>query len=232
MVLLHSFRKWGLTLYNSFVKILEILVVNFVLYGDNALVIALATMRLTPYQRKYAILYGTVASIVLRIILTMVTSHLLNFPYLQAMGGFVLLYLAMSLLLWRDKDETTKQTRSPHKVLAAVFMIVFADLTMSLDNVVALAGIAAGNEHTLIIGLILSITLIMIATNFIAAILTRFRFLRYLGAAVLAWTAGGMIGRDQAIIDIFGSVAVVPMILALLVSLGIVLLRQAFTTNE
>ncbi len=213
-------------------NLLEILVVNFVLSGDNALVIALATMRLAKNQRKYAIFYGTVASIVLRVALTLFTSHVLNFPYLQASGGFILLYLAVSLLLTSEQDNMNNQVRAPRKLLAAILMIVFADLTMSLDNVVALAGISHGNEQTLIIGLILSISLIMIATHFIAAILTRLRILRYVGAAVLAWTAGGMIGRDVAVVQWFGSMSYIPMVLGVLIAVLLVLLRQAFNTSE
>lgn len=213
-------------------NLLEILVVNFVLSGDNALVIALATMRLAKNQRKYAIFYGTVASIVLRVALTLFTSHVLNFPYLQASGGFILLYLAVSLLLTSEQDNMNNQVRAPRKLLAAILMIVFADLTMSLDNVVALAGISHGNEQTLIIGLILSISLIMIATHFIAAILTRLRILRYVGAAVLAWTAGGMIGRDVAVVQWFGSMPYIPMVLGVLIAVLLVLLRQAFNTSE
>lgn len=180
------------------VRAIEILFVNFVLSGDNAIVLAVATARLRGVQRKRAILYGTILSILLRIWMTVIAGRMLTFPYVQAGGGVLLIYLALSLVIPTDRADSSEARQVPRTLWAAVVSVVLADFTMSLDNILALSGIAAGDEVTLIVGLCVSIGLIMFASQVIAGYLTRYRVLQYLGAAILAWTAGGMIGRDPA----------------------------------
>ncbi len=209
----------------SVTKLAEILIVNVVLSGDNALVIAMTALRLPPRQRRLAIVAGTGLSILIRIWLTITASALIKLPYLQAAGGVLLAYLAAGLLLRRSGERGNRQTdfhgahaqatngkkkslrrfsgtegdRPPIRMGEAVVAIVFADVVMSLDNVVALAGIAAGNESLLVIGLLVSVTLIMFASAVIAEMLDRRRLLVYIGAAVLAFVAGGMIAHDPAL---------------------------------
>ncbi len=187
----------------SVIKLAEILIVNVVLSGDNALVIAMTALRLPPSQRRLAIAVGTGLSVFIRIWLTIMASRLVRLPYLQAAGGVLLAYLAIGLLLRRADDRGNSQTEEENKpadrMVEAVAAIVFADVVMSLDNVVALAGIAAGNESLLVVGLVVSVTLIMFASAVIAEMIDRRRILVYIGAAVLALVAGGMVAHDPAL---------------------------------
>ncbi|MHB1629837.1 MAG: YjbE family putative metal transport protein [Bacilli bacterium] len=211
----------------SVTKLAEILIVNVVLSGDNALVIAMTALRLPPRHRRLAIGVGTGLSILIRIWLTITASTLVRLPYLQAAGGVLLAYLAIGLLLRRPGERGNRRTDfrgedappttgkkmrlrrfsgtegdgPPIRLGEAVAAIVFADAVMSLDNVVALAGIAAGNELLLVIGLLVSVTLIMFASAVIAEMLDRRRLLVYIGAAVLAFVAGGMVAHDPALRD-------------------------------
>lgn len=186
----------------SVIKLAEILIVNVVLSGDNALVIAMTALRLPSSQRRFAIAVGTGLSIFIRIWLTIMASRLVRLPYLQATGGVLLAYLAIGLVLRRADDRGNSQTEEDKpagRMVEAVAAIVFADVVMSLDNVVALAGIAAGNESLLVVGLIVSVTLIMFASAVIAEMIDRRRVLVYIGAAVLALVAGGMVAHDPAL---------------------------------
>ncbi len=187
---------------DSVIKLAEILIVNVVLSGDNALVIAMTALRLPSSQRRFAIAVGTGLSIFIRIWLTIMASRLVRLPYLQATGGVLLAYLAIGLLLRRADDRGNSQTEGDKpagRMVEAVAAIVFADVVMSLDNVVALAGIAAGNESLLVVGLVVSVTLIMFASAVIAEMIDRRRILVYIGAAVLAFVAGGMVAHDPAL---------------------------------
>lgn len=183
-------------------RLLEILLVNFALSGDNALVIALSTLRLDAARRRAAILWGTVFSISLRLSLTLLAWRLFHIPYIEALGGVLLTYLALSLL--QEAPERTPVPASPSGALPrAIVAIVMADTTMSLDNVVALAGVAEDDRFVLALGLVISISLIMFASAVMARVIARFRFLQIMGAGVLAWTAGGMIGHDPGLADGF-----------------------------
>jgi YjbE family integral membrane protein len=181
-------------------KLLEILVVNFALSGDNALVIALSTLRLDAGRRRAAILWGTLFSILLRLALTLLAWRLFHIPYIEALGGILLTYLALSLLY--DVPGSARAP-SPGALPRAIFAIVMADTTMSLDNVVALAGVAGDDRFLLAVGLVVSISLIMFASAVMARVIARFRFLQIMGSGVLAWTAGGMIGHDPGLADGF-----------------------------
>ncbi|MCY0875857.1 MAG: YjbE family putative metal transport protein [Firmicutes bacterium] len=178
-------------------QVSETALVNFVLSGDNALVIAMATLRLPKQTRKKAVWIGTVVAVGLRIILTLLVGRALLFPFVQAIGGLLLAYIALSLLL--PTKESEQSARPASGLLSAIGVITMADVAMSLDNVVALAGVAAGSEVTLVLGLVISITLIMFASAWMADILARFRWLQVIGSGVLAWTAGGMIAHDPGV---------------------------------
>ncbi len=208
-------------------KIVEILLVNFVLSGDNALVIALVAMRLDAPKRRRAILYGTAMSVALRAWLTLSAGRVLGYPYLQGVGGLLLSYLACSLLLAKKENAAPARAGSVAPgIIATVAAITLADVTMSLDNVIALAGIARGDRAMLIIGLLLSISLIMSASNAMARVLSQSRLLQALGTAALAWTAGGMVGHDPAVEAYFGPFSYVPVIGAFVISLVAIRLQN------
>ncbi len=220
-------------------QIVEILLVNFVLSGDNALVIALVTMRMDVRHRRRAILYGAALSVLSRVWLTLSARRVFGYPYLQGAGGLLLSYLACSLLLpdhgaaatvpepaAAGSRRTAAATPASPGVAAAVAAITVADVTMSLDNAIALAGIARDDQATLIVGLVLSISLIMFASHAMARALGRSTVLQILGAAALAWTAGGMIGHDPVLERYFGAYSYVPVIGAFAVSAAAVRARE------
>jgi YjbE family integral membrane protein len=193
-------------------QLFEILFVNIILSGDNAIVIAMATVKLSGRERRLAIVLGTGASVVLRVAMTLAAGRVLTLPWVQAAGGVLLAWLALSLLF--SEHAAVRRRASPRRAWAAALTITLADLTMSFDNVVALASIAAGNERLLLIGLVISVSLIMFASGLIARVMARLQWLQWIGAAVLALTAGGMIGQDNAVAQYFGDAPWLPVAVA------------------
>lgn len=175
----------------------QIMMVNIVLSGDNAVVIALAARNLPPQHRKLAILWGSGGAIVLRIMLTVIAVYLLQIPFLQAIGALLLVWIALQLLTEEDEGEGEGHAHS--SLLGAVKTILVADVVMSLDNTLAIAGVAKGNWTLLITGLALSIPLIVFGSTVIMRLMDRFPVIVYIGAGLIAWTAGEMIDGDRAI---------------------------------
>jgi len=193
-------------------QLFEILFVNLILSGDNAIVIAMATVKLTGRERRLAIVLGTGASVVLRVAMTLAAGRVLTLPWVQAAGGVLLAWLALSLLF--SEHAAARRRPSPRRAWGAALTITLADLTMSFDNVVALASIAAGNERLLLIGLVISVSLIMFASGLIARVMARLQWLQWIGAAILAVTAGGMIGQDHAVSQHLGHAPWLPVAVA------------------
>jgi YjbE family integral membrane protein len=177
--------------------LLQIMLVNIVLSGDNAVVIALAARNLPTHHQKKAILLGSGGAIVLRILLTVVAVELLKIPFLQSLGGLLLVWIAVQLLVEEDSGEDVKEVGSD--LYAAVKTILIADVVMSLDNTLAIAGVAKGNWTLLIIGLALSIPLIVVGSTVIMKMMDRYPVIVYIGAALIAWTSGEMVESDAAI---------------------------------
>jgi len=180
-----------------FAALLQIMLVNVVLSGDNAVVIALAARNLPPQYQKKAVLWGSGGAIVLRVLLTIVAVQLLKIPYLQALGGLLLVWIALQLLV--EKDDDAGEHHAHAGLMGAVKTILVADVVMSLDNTLAIAGVAKGDWTLLIVGLGLSIPLIVVGSTVIMKIMDRFPVVVYIGAALIAWTAGEMIDSDAAI---------------------------------
>jgi YjbE family integral membrane protein len=174
--------------------IISIVLINVVLSGDNAVVIGMAAHRLAGPQRRWAIMIGSVAAIVIRIVLTAVAAVLLGVPFLRVVGGVLLLWIAFQLL--KEEEEEHEGAAVPETLRAAIRTIIVADVVMSTDNVLGIAAVAHGNTMLLLFGLILSMPIIMVGGGLIAAVLDRFWWLAYLGSAVIAWTAGELIFSD------------------------------------
>ncbi|SCM79960.1 Integral membrane protein TerC [uncultured Sporomusa sp.] len=183
-----------------FMALGSILLVNLVLSGDNAVIIALASKNLPPDQRNKAIMWGSVGAVVLRIILTFVAAYLLDIPYLQFFGGLALLYIAISLL---KKDEGEGNVSQANSYFEAIKIILFADLIMSLDNVLALAAIAqtvpSGKYGLITIGLATSIPLVVFGAQLLMKLMDRFPIIIYIGAGILGYAAAAMIVADSAV---------------------------------
>jgi YjbE family integral membrane protein len=177
--------------------LLQIMLVNIVLSGDNAVVIALAARGLSPRHQRMAIFLGGAGAIVLRILLTIVAVRLLGVPFLQFFGGILLVWIAVQLLIVNDEGEGGHSAQS--NLWGAVKTILVADAVMSLDNTLAIAALAKGNWTLLLAGLALSIPLIVAGSTIIMKIMDRFPVIVYVGAGLIAWTAGEMIDSDEAI---------------------------------
>ncbi len=174
-----------------------IIMVNLLLSGDNALVIALASRRLPPRQQKQAILWGGAGAVGMRIVLTLVAVMLLTVPYLQLIGGLLLEWVAIKLVT--DDHSAETEIEAAGDLWAAVKTILVADLVMSLDNVIAIAGVAKGHTGLLVIGLVISIPIIIWGSTLITALMQRWPAIVVIGAAFLGWTAGDMILADPAL---------------------------------
>lgn len=179
-----------------FTALLSIVIIDIVLGGDNAVVIALASRNLPAKQRNKAIVYGTAAAIVVRAGLTFVAVYLLTIPFLQFLGGLLLIWIAVSLLIRHDERA---DVRAGGGLAQAIRTIVIADVIMGLDNVLAIAGAARGSILLVIIGLLISVPIIIWGSKFILALMDRFPSILYIGSAVLAWTAGTMITEDRIV---------------------------------
>jgi YjbE family integral membrane protein len=175
----------------------QIIFINAVLSGDNAVVIAMACRGLPPHQRRWGLVIGAGAAAILRIVFTAVVARLMALPYLKLIGGAALLYIAAKLLVPETPDRN-KVEAAAH-LWRVVMLVVVADIIMSFDNVVAIAAAAQGNFLLLVIGLAASIPLLVVGAALIAALLDRFPVLVWAGAALLGWIAGQTIVTDTAL---------------------------------
>ncbi len=174
----------------------QIMLVNIVLSGDNAVVIALAARSLPEKHRRQAILWGSIAAILMRIGLTLVALEMLRLLYLKMIGSVLLLWIAIKLLTGEEEGNGT--TDAQKNVAAAIRTILIADIVMSLDNVLAVAAAAGGNNVLLIFGLGVSIPLVIFGSSFILKMMDRFPWIVTLGAAVLGYVSGEMFASEEA----------------------------------
>lgn len=198
--------------------LLEIILINIVLSGDNAVVIALACRNLDAKYQKKAVFLGSFGAIALRVVLTFVAVYLLKIPFLNFIGGILLLWIAINLLKGEDEEDINASSN----LMGAIKTIIIADLIMSLDNVVAVAGAAHGNMVLIILGLAISIPLIIWGSQLLMAIMDKFPIIVILGAGLLGYTAGEMMLNDKAVGHFFEQLnpslhTVLPIILAVLV---------------
>ncbi len=179
--------------------LMKIIWINIILSGDNAVVIALAARSLPPEQQRKAIMFGSGAAVVLRIVLTVVAAKLLALSYLQIIGGVLLLWIGAQLLA--DDEEGEGEAKEQGNLMAAVRTILIADLVMSLDNVIAVAAAAKGDEALLIIGLAISIPLVVFGSTLMIKLMERYPVIILLGAALIGWVGGETIASDVALQD-------------------------------
>jgi YjbE family integral membrane protein len=176
------------------IALLQIIGINIVLSGDNAVVIALAARSLPPAQQKQAIRWGSGAAVIMRIALTVVAVQLLALPWLKLAGAALLLWIALQLLVPQDGHGDHKGAGG--SMLAAVRAILIADFVMSIDNVIAVAAAAKGSLLLLIVGLAISIPLVVFASTLLLKLMSRWPVIIALGAALLGWVAGEMAVSD------------------------------------
>ena len=181
------------------IGLLEVIGINIVLSGDNAVVIALAARSLPPEQQRKAIQFGSGAAVVLRIVLTFLAAKLLQMPWLQIVGGCLLLWIGTQLLT--SDDEGDSESKGPNSMMVAIRTILLADLVMSLDNVIAVAAAAQGNMVLLILGLAISIPLVIFGSTLMIKLMERFPVIVTLGAALIGWVGGETIVNDNILHD-------------------------------
>ncbi len=191
---------WGSIGPEWFMALGSILLINLVLSGDNAVIIALASKNLPVAQRQKAILWGSVGAVILRIILTFAAAQLLEVPFLQFLGGLALLYIAISLLIDNSREVGYGEAASYRE---AIKIILVADLIMSLDNVLALAAISqtvpSGKYGLITVGLATSIPLVVFGAQLLMKLMDRFPSIIYCGAGILGYAAAEMIVSDKVV---------------------------------
>ena len=172
--------------------VMKIIVIDLLLSGDNAVVIALACRKLPAQQRKKGILFGVLGAIVLRVVLTFFALSLLSLPYLKLVGALLLIWIGIKLILPEEKHRDDR-VQSDTRLFGAIKTIIIADLVMSLDNVLGVAGAAKGNVTLLVFGLLISIPLIAWSSQLALKLMDRFAVTVYAGGALLGYVAGEML---------------------------------------
>jgi len=178
----------------------QIILIDIVLSGDNAVVIALACRNLSPEQRRKGIFWGVAGAVSLRVVLTVFAALVMNLPWLKFVGGLLLLWIAIKLML--PEDEEGHDLDASEHLLGAVKTIVVADFVMSLDNVIAVAGAAHGSLLLLLFGLAVSIPLIVWSSQLILHWMERFPSIVLFGAGLLGYVAGQMIFTDPGVLGL------------------------------
>jgi len=187
------------------VAVVQIIWINILLSGDNAVVIALACRELPPRERLWGMVIGAGVASVLLIAFTAVFSVLLTLPYLRLAGAIALIWIAIKLLAPQAHDEEGT-TEAANDLWRAVWIVVVADIVMSLDNVIAVAAVAKGQYILLIIGLAISIPIVIAGSAVILWLMERFPVLVWGGAAILGWVAGDIFAGYTFILNLFKSI--------------------------
>jgi len=174
----------------------QIIVVNLLLSGDNAVVIALACRNLPPAQRRWGIFWGVIGAIGLRIVLTFFAVQLLEVPYLKLAGGALLVWIGIKLIV--DEDGDDPDVKASNRLVSAIKTVIVADLVMSIDNVIAVAAAAKGSLMLLVFGLLISIPLVVLGAQLIMKIIERMPILIVAGGGLLGYLAGDLVVGDPA----------------------------------
>ena len=214
------------------IAILQIIAIDIVLGGDNAIIIALACRNLPARQKRLGILWGTAGAIVLRCILVFFASTLLTVPSLKLIGGLLLIWIGVKLLAEEDEiDEgTVKQSGN---LFEAVRTIIIADFVMSLDNSVAIAAAAKGNMALVVFGLLLSVPIIIGGSAIILRMMQRFPIIITLGGALLGWLSGDLIANDPLLKDYLASLpAYATKVAAATGAVGVVVVGRALSSRN
>jgi len=214
------------------VALLQIIGIDILLSGDNAVVIALACRSLPPQQQRWGILLGTGAAILLRVIFAAGIVYLMAIPYLKLVGGLLLLWIAIKLLLPEPQGEN-HQISAQANLWAAVQTIALADVVMSLDNVIGIAAAAKGSVFLLVLGLLISIPLMVWGSQLILRLLHHYPGIVVLGGALLGWVAGDVLISDPVLADtIVRSLPWLTIALPILCAGGVILIARWLTARR
>jgi len=204
---------------------LSIVLIDLVLAGDNALVIAMAVRALSGRERRLGIVCGAALAVVLRVALTGFASRVLTLPYVELAGGLFVLWIALKVLV--DASDPPDAAPAPRSLLETIWFVAMADLTMSVDNILAIAGAAHGHYGLIAFGLALSIPFVVFSSNLLAKLMDRYPVAVYLGVAVLGKVAGDMMLEDRFLLRaVHPSNSVRYLVDALLIALVLVVGRR------
>jgi YjbE family integral membrane protein len=191
---------WEQMTHTAFwVAVVQIIVIDILLAGDNAVVIALACRNLPPHLQKKGIFWGVAGAIGLRVVLTAFAASLLTLPWLKIAGAIALLWIGIKLLLPEDGGGEGHEIEGSATLGGAVKTVIIADFVMSLDNVIGVAGAAKGNMALLVFGLLVSIPLVVVGSKIILKLIERFPLVIVAGGALLGWIAGELVATDPGI---------------------------------
>ena len=204
-----------------FMALGSIILLDILLGGDNAVVIAMAANKLPANLRRKAILIGTGGAVVIRLVMTLIAVWLLTIPFLQALGGLILLPIAVKLLVPAEQEENVTASDS---LMGAIKTIIIADAAMGVDNVLAIAGASHGSFLLVACGFLISIPIIVGGSTVIGKLMDRFPVILYAGAGLLGWTAGSMIGHDKILGTLMQQIAGswAPISLQILLAAGVI----------
>ena len=180
--------------------VFSIILIDLTLAGDNALVIAMAVRSLPRRERRIGTACGAAGAVLLRIALTIFAARLLSIRYVQLAGGLFIVWIAVKVLV--DASDPPDSAPAPIRLLQAIWYVVFADLTMSTDNILAIAGASKGNVPLIVFGLVVSIPFVVFASNLLADLMNRYPATIYLGGAILGQVGGEMILKDPFVVGI------------------------------
>jgi len=225
----------------SWAAVFQIILIDILLGGDNAVIIALACRNLAPKQRMQGIIWGTAGAIILRVILIFFAMQLLQIPFLKVVGALLLVWIGVKLLI--PEDDAHSSIDGGGSIVSAIKTIIIADFVMSLDNVIAIAGAAqnANPDHQLglvIFGLVVSVPIIVWGSTLVLKLIDKFPLVVTLGAGLLGWIAGGMLVTDVYVVNNFGeqptSVKIAAEVIGALfvMGLGIFLARRKKASKE
>lgn len=189
--------------WDFFAALLSIILIDIVLAGDNAVVIAMAVKSLPKAQRRKGILFGAAAAVVLRIVMTFFAYNLIELQYVKLIGGVLVLWIGVKLFAEGAPGED--RCMEAKTLWHAVWIIMIADISMSLDNVLAVAGACKGDWFLLLFGLGLSIPLVLFTSSFFSTLMDRYPLILYIGAAILGAVGGEMIATDPFISALYPS---------------------------
>jgi YjbE family integral membrane protein len=177
----------------------QIIYINILLSGDNAVVIALACRDLPPTQKRWGVIWGAAGAIVLRIVLTIFAVSLLELPWLKIVGGVLLIWIGIKLISEEEGQGDEQSVQASNRLWSAVRTVIIADLVMSVDNVLGVAAAAKGSVPLLVFGLLVSIPLVIAGSQIILKLIERFPIIILVGGALLGWIAGKMLVEDTAL---------------------------------
>ena len=187
----------GMSSHTFFIALVQIVAIDIVLGGDNAIIIALACRNLPKKQKRLGILWGTAGAITLRVILVFFASALLTTPGLRLIGGLLLLWIGIRLLTDQAGDELEGKIAQKVSLIGAIQTIIIADFVMSLDNALAIAAASKGSMFLVVFGLVVSVPIIIGGSAIILKMMERFPFIITLGAGLLGWLGGDLIANDK-----------------------------------